>query len=165
MMAKFYRRFGWLLIASVFTWMSGCGDGTSTNSTTTEPTINPATLDSAAAFLAAATGKENPIEIDQVVFVNSVLGINQPEPTTASVAADGQDTSMGCLYGDLWVMLRDDNGVPVLDEQGCEQPIASQPIELLLFDENNNPVLDENDVQLTYFSDTVPMSLEEYMDH
>ena len=31
----------------------------------------------------------------------------------------------GDLYGDLYVILRDTNGVPVLDSYGCEQPISA----------------------------------------
>jgi hypothetical protein len=143
--------------------MQGCG-GSSNTSSIPEAPINPAVLDSAASFLAAATGKENPIGIDQVIFVNSVLGLNQPDQNAALAASSSQDSSMGCLYGDLWIMLRDENGVPILDDQGCEQPIASQPIELPLLDENGDPVVDENGDPVTYFSDTLPMSLEEYMD-
>jgi len=128
----------------------------------TQAAIDPRVLDSAASFLAAATGKENPITVDNVVFVNSVMGLNdvprQPD----------------CLYGDLWILLRDASGAPILDENGCEIPIAKEPVPILVLDENGNPiavydedgewVLDENGnqvYQVTY-SDYVPMMVEEY---
>ena len=148
--------------------------GTPTDNPVADPVVtevNPATLDSAASFLAAATGKENRIEVDQVVFVNTVLGINQPVQNVSMSAHSGDsgngssnDSSMGCLYGDLWVTLRDENGVPILDGQGCEQPIASPPIELPLLDANGDPILDSNGDPATYFRTTVPMILEDFQD-
>lgn len=161
MLSRSWRLFRWVSAVLALAFMSGCGGSSSSEP---EASLNPETLDSAASFLAAATGKENEIGIDQVVFVNSVLGLNQPEQNPALAASTSHDSSMGCLYGDLWVMLRDENGVPILDEQGCEQPIASQPIELPLLDVNGEQVLDEEGNAVTWFSDTVPMSLEEYMD-
>ena len=98
--------------------------------------VSAQVLDSAASFLGAATGKESPLIIDNVVFVNSALGIN-----------DVPDDPMN-LYGDLWVLVRDDYGAPVLDANGCVQPVASEPIEW-----------PDGIVR-----DTVPMVLEEFMD-
>jgi hypothetical protein len=45
----------------------------------------------------------------------------------------------GDLFGDLWVILRDDNGVPILTDEGWVQPIGpdGEPIEL---DEEGHPV-------------------------
>lgn len=46
----------------------------------------------------------------------------------------------GSLYGDLYVILRDVDGVPILDEHGCIQPISTitgQPFQLL-----TDPALD-----------------------
>lgn len=41
--------------------------------------------------------------------------------TAAPIGAQGH----GDLYGDLYVLERDGNGVPLLDAMGCEQPIAA----------------------------------------
>lgn len=97
---------------------------------------SPTALESAASFLGAATGKEAPVSIDTVVFLNSVLGINQVPDSPLD------------LYGDLWVLERDDIGAPILDASGCVQPIASEPIEW------PDGITRE----------TVPMVLEEFMD-
>lgn len=159
------KKSSWVCIAFALVGVLGCGGGSSSSDSISdnpadEP-VNLAVIDSAASFLAAATGKENPIGVDQVVFVNTVLGINQPVQdssiSAAAVKGSSSDSSMGCLYGDLWVTLRDENGVPILDAQGCKQPIASSPIELPLLDANGDPILDDNDDPMTYFSETVPM--------
>lgn len=155
--------------------LSGCGGGGSSDgvAVSTEPAaeptvataaLDPAVLDSAASFLAAATGKENPITSDEVIFINTVLEIN------------ALDRTPSCLYGDLWVLLRDKYGIPILDEAGCSQPIASEPVAILtldaegnpipVLDENGAPVLDEagNPVYEVTYSDYVPMFVEEYKD-
>jgi hypothetical protein len=102
-------------------------------------------FESAASALGAASGKGVPLTIDATVFINTVLGIN-----------DLGEVSPKDLYGDLWILKRDAYGVPLLDDLGCVMPIASQPIELTSTDDEGN--------EITYFSDTVPMILEEYMD-
>ncbi|MCK7548345.1 hypothetical protein ACFQGA_12250 [Marinobacter koreensis] len=101
--------------------LGGCSNGSSSSDSSTDslseqPAIDPKVLDSAASFLGAATGKEIPLTIDNVVFVNSALGLND-------VSRDPQN-----LFGDLWMIKRDEYGVPVLDAQGCIQPIASETI-------------------------------------
>lgn len=104
--------------------LGGCSNGSSSSDNWTgslneppeQPSIDPKVLDSAASFLGAATGKEIPLTIDNVVFVNSALGLND-------VPRDPQN-----LFGDLWMIKRDEYGVPVLDAQGCIQPIASETI-------------------------------------
>lgn len=52
----------------------------------------------------------------------------------------GSDTRKGDIYGDLYVILRDTNGVPILNDGGFVQPIAFET------DAQGNlvPVLDEN---------------------
>lgn len=133
-----------------------------TDPTPTVAALDPVVLDSAASFLAAATGKENPITSDEVIFINTMLEIN------------ALDRTPSCLYGDLWVLLRDKYGIPILDDVGCTQPIASEPVAILVLDgegnpipvldENGAPVLDEGDnpvYEVTY-SDYVPMFVEEY---
>jgi hypothetical protein len=72
-------------------------------------------LNLAATFLGGASNKSVPLSVDGLVFINSVMGLN-------NVSAAPQD-----LYGDLWKLVRDENGVPVLLE-GCPQPIASEPV-------------------------------------
>lgn len=114
------------LLTSVF--LAGC-DGSSSSlsslrdaidngGTTVQADISPNVLDSAASFLGAATGKEIPLSVDSVIFINSALGLND-------LPNDPQ-----FLFGDLWMIVRDAYGVPVLDAQGCMQPIASETITL-----------------------------------
>ena len=38
----------------------------------------------------------------------------------------GEVPDTGTLYGDLYVVLRDVNGVPIFDDNGCLQPIAAE---------------------------------------
>ncbi|MDH3242317.1 MAG: hypothetical protein OEO83_16815 [Alphaproteobacteria bacterium] len=52
----------------------------------------------------------------------------------------GGDRMKGDLYGDLYIILRDTNGVPILTEEGYVQPIAFK----IDADGNLVPVLDEN---------------------
>jgi hypothetical protein len=60
-----------------------------------------------------------------------------PAPTATPTARPPID--FGSLYGDLYVILRDENGVPILDEFGCIQPIAADGTVLTLV---TDPVLD-----------------------
>lgn len=56
-----------------------------------------------------------------------------PTPTQASGGGSGT-VDYGSLYGDLYVILRDINGVPILDQYGCVQPISvitGEPFQLL----------------------------------
>jgi len=126
-----------LPLAILLAALSGCADSETDNSQTA---IDPQILESAATFLGSATGKEVPIGVEQVVFVNSVMGLNNVE------------RQQKCIFGDLWVVLRDEYGVPILDENNCKQPVASEPI----------PILDEFGLPTGEFRDTVPMLLEEY---
>jgi len=63
----------------------------------------------------------------------------EPKPGGGS---KGSDTRRGVDYGDLWVLLRDENGVPILNADGYVQPIDADgnPIPL---DEEGHP-LDES---------------------
>lgn len=93
--------------------LTGCFHSSSSSSSPApEAPILPEVLDSAASFLAAASGKETPLTVDTVVFINSVMGLND-------VATDPRN-----LYADLWVLLRDEYGAPILDDNGCTQPIS-----------------------------------------
>lgn len=116
--------------------VSGCNDSSDSKFIPSAKPISADALTAAAAFLGAATGKESPVSVDTVVFINSALGIND-------VPSDPQN-----LYGDLWVLMRDDYGAPLLDSQGCVQPFASEPVEWPDMVVRN----------------TVPMTLEEYQD-
>lgn len=54
-----------------------------------------------------------------------------PQPTQPP---GGGTVDYGSLYGDLYVILRDVDGVPILDEYGCIQPISTitgEPFQLL----------------------------------
>jgi hypothetical protein len=60
-----------------------------------------------------------------------------PTPTSAPTEPPGSGSGTvdyGSLYGDLYVILRDVDGVPILDEYGCIQPISTitgEPFQLL----------------------------------
>ncbi|MCK7505727.1 MAG: hypothetical protein MZV70_17690 [Desulfobacterales bacterium] len=59
----------------------------------------------------------------------------QPSPTPTQPQGGGSGkVDYGSLYGDLYVILRDVDGVPILDEYGCVQPISiitGEPFQLL----------------------------------
>jgi len=103
--------------------LAGCDDssssltvnGTANGSGGSEPEapMSVEVLESAASFLGAASGKETPLSVDSVVFINSVLGLND-------VQTDPRN-----LYSDLWLLLRDEYGAPIPDANGCEQPLAN----------------------------------------
>lgn len=138
-----YRPLFSLVIASfALLGSAGCSDSSLSipdgpaTATESVPVISPDTLKAAASFLGAASGKETPVSVDTVVFINTVLGINQ-------ITSDPQN-----LYGDLWLLLRDDYGAPILDADGCIQPLASEPVTW----------------PDTTVHDTVPMTIEEYED-
>ena len=62
-----------------------------------------------------------------------------PTPTIQPGRGSGT-IDYGSLYGDLYVILRDVNGVPILDDFGCVQPISTitgEPFQLL-----TDPALD-----------------------
>ena len=44
-------------------------------------------------------------------------------PDDGGYGGGGGKSDEGVLYGDLYVMLRDDDGVPILDTNGCIQPV------------------------------------------
>ena len=136
-MKRYRKVWGYMLII-VLLGILGCSDS---SDNPTEASIEPQVLESAATFLGAATGKEVPITVEQVVFVNTVMGINNVERKPK------------CMYGDLWIIVRDEYGVPVLDENNCKQPIASEPI----------PIYDDQSGEIIGYRDTVPMIVEEYM--
>jgi hypothetical protein len=54
-----------------------------------------------------------PLTVDGLVFVNTVLGLN-----------DVDFTYKGEIYGDLWQLLRNEYGEPILDANGCSQPVS-----------------------------------------
>ena len=58
-----------------------------------------------------------------------------PTPTPTEPPGGGSGTvDYGSLYGDLYIILRDVDGVPVLDQYGCIQPISvitGEPFQLL----------------------------------
>lgn len=61
-------------------------------------------------------------------------------PTTSAEGGGSGQIDYGSLYGDLYVILRDVDGVPILDANGCIQPISTitgEPFQLL-----TDPTLD-----------------------
>lgn len=48
---------------------------------------------------------------------------------------DSDNTLKGDLFGDLWVLLRDANGVPVLSDAGCYQPVDATGTPITLDEE------------------------------
>jgi len=120
-------------------------------------------LETAAALLGAASGKENPIGIDAVVFINTLLGLNDAEATT----------DKGDLFGDLWVLNRDADGAPILQSIDfadqtfqCVEPLAAEPLPALVLQEDGSCVqqLDEFGAPIYLDTNIVPMIVEEYMD-
>jgi hypothetical protein len=78
----------------------------------------------AASALGAASSKSVELKVDGLVFINTVLGLN-----------DVAFSYTGEIYGDLWVLQRDVDGAPVLDEEtGCPIPLDSDgvPFDMLL---------------------------------
>ncbi|MCJ7500810.1 hypothetical protein MUP29_11205, partial [bacterium] len=51
-------------------------------------------------------------------------------PDGSGYGGGGGKSDEGILYGDLYVMLRDDDGVPILDDYGCIQPVYIEDTEL-----------------------------------
>lgn len=130
---------GLLAAVSIFGCHDSSSDSDSTDRTSEPlepPPLSEAILSSAASFLGAAAGKEQPLSVDSIVFINTAMGIND-------IDRDPQD-----LYGDLWVLLRNENGEPILDTAGCVQPVASEPVTW----------------PDSVVHSTVPMVLEEFQD-
>ncbi len=65
----------------------------------------------------------------------------------------GAGTKKGDLYGDLWIILRDENGEPVLDANGNVQPILTDGTVIQLTEEGDLPPdVDEEMLQEVEFS-------------
>lgn len=67
------------------------------------------------------------------------------KPGTGQPAGAG--SKRGDLYGDLWVILRDENGVPVLDDNGYVQPILADGTVIQLTEDGELPTEYEDQVQ------------------
>ena len=81
------------------------------------------------------TGTKTPTRTKTPTPAPTLMPTATPQPGGGSGKVD-----YGSLYGDLYVILRDLNGVPILDEHGCIQPISTitgQPFQLL-----TDPALD-----------------------
>ncbi len=63
----------------------------------------------------------------------------------------------GTLYGDLYVILRDENGVPKFDENDCVQPISSVTDTTVSIDDKGHP-------ETIYAFKGQPFSLADYTD-
>jgi hypothetical protein len=65
-----------------------------------------------------------------ILVLALVLGLTVPALAKKGPPEDpGEIPDTGELYGDLYVILRDENGVPMLDEtNGCIQPIVSEDV-------------------------------------
>ncbi|MGV7222744.1 MAG: hypothetical protein ACQ9MH_14605 [Nitrospinales bacterium] len=67
---------------------------------------------------------------------------------TAAAKGDigkGDNPDTGDLYGDLYVILRNDDGVPILDENGCLIPLAADGSELSLDYDEEDGIICEPD--------------------
>ncbi|PWE17909.1 hypothetical protein DDZ18_04855 [Marinicauda salina] len=63
----------------------------------------------------------------------------QPENPGGGQPGGAGSSGQGDLFGDLWIILRDENGVPILTDEGWVQPIDSEG-ELIALDEEGHPV-------------------------
>ena len=78
-----------------------------------------------------------------------------PIPTTPPGGGSGK-VDYGSLYGDLYVVLRNVDGVPILDEHGCVQPISTitgEPFQL--FTDLGADILCELTEEMTTWVETV----------
>lgn len=72
------------------------------------------TLQDAAAFLGAASSKTNEVTVDTVVYLNSILGINNPEDGYYDLSGFSYDR--GAAHGGTVTYLSDTNGDGVYEE-------------------------------------------------
>ncbi len=75
-----------------------------------------------------------------------------PSPTTQP---GGGTVDYGTLYGDLYIILRDSDGVPILDGYGCVQPIAADGTVLSLYTNPAEDILCEVTEELALLVQTV----------
>ena len=66
------------------------------------------------------TGTKTPTRTKTPTPAPTLMPTATPQPGGGSGKVD-----YGSLYGDLYVILRDLDGVPILDEHGCIQPIST----------------------------------------
>jgi len=77
-----------------------------------------------------------------------------PAPAPTEKPGEGE-VDFGSLYGDLYVILRDINGVPILDNYGCIQPIAADGTVLSLYSNPAEDILCEVTEELALLVQTV----------
>ena len=68
-------------------------------------------------------------------------------PTTGGGRPDMAGSKRGDLFGDLWVILRDSNGVPILTPEGWVQPLDADG-NLIPLDEEGHPVDEELTIEV-----------------
>ena len=98
------------------------------------------------------SGRSDPVESAEEGDDDSDKPTWAGQPGGKDGAGGGQPSNAGStkgdLFGDLWVILRDDNGVPILTSEGWVQPI----------DENGDPIpLDEEGMPI---DETATMEVE-----
>ena len=94
-----------------------------------------------------------------IATAGSISGKGKPtvtptSPTEPPVPTETPDT--GSLYGDLYVILRDENGVPILSADGCIQPISAVT-------DSTTIVTQDGDLEIIVFEGE-PFALPSYTD-
>ncbi|MCJ7499277.1 hypothetical protein MUP29_03380 [bacterium] len=104
-----------------------------------------------------------------LILPSAVLAA-RPADRGTGYAGGGAISDEGILYGDLYVLLRDGNGEPILDYQGCSQPVyvnsdgICEVIEMFFDPETNSCELLEDDVELVVGVETGRLSVSRTTD-
>jgi hypothetical protein len=77
---------------------------------------------------------------------------------------EGAGTMKGDLYGDLWVILRDENGVPILNEDGFVQPVDADGNPIAL-DEEGKPIDESLTQEVEFGRLNIGRAPDAVMDH
>lgn len=86
------------------------------------------------------------------------------KPGSEHGGSEGTDTKKGGDYGDLWVILRDDNGVPILNADGFVQPLDADG-NVIPLDEEGHPIDDSLTQEVELGRLNVARAPEKVLDH
>lgn len=86
------------------------------------------------------------------------------KPGSEHGGSEGTDTKKGGDYGDLWVILRDDNGEPILSDAGFVQPLDAEG-NLIPLDEEGHPIDETLTVEVELGRLNVARAPEKVLDH